>query len=401
MPATPALRREEIKLQVALITPLYHVKGYAAPETKAAAERARLLIEEAEALGEPPEDPLTFFSALHGIWAASYVAFNGDVIRKLATEFLTLAMKEGATVPLIVGHRLMGTSLLWTGDIAEGRTHCSRAIALYDPRAHRPLATRLGQDVRVPALFHRSLALWVLGYPQAARADLEQALSDAREICQAATLMYALVLTSLIHIYCGNYVAAKAQLDEGVALGNEKGGLFWKPLGTALQGCVSVLTDNASDAVQMITSAITAMRSMGSTFCIPSCLAYLTRAYAELCQFDDAWRSIAEAMTAVETTKERWFEAEVNRIAGEIALKSPERDVAKAQTYFEHALTIARGQQAKSWELRAAMSMARLWRSQGKVQQARELLAPVYGWFTEGFDTLDLKEAKALLEELV
>ena len=110
--------------------------------------------------------------------------------------------------------------------------------------------------------------------------------------------------------------------------------------------------------------------------------------------------ALAKRSVAVERTKERWFEAEVNRIAGEIALMSPEPDAAKAQTYFERALAVARKQQAKSWELRAAMSLARLWRDQGKVQQARELLAPVYGWFTEGFDTRDLKEAKALLDEL-
>ena len=127
---------------------------------------------------------------------------------------------------------------------------------------------------------------------------------------------------------------------------------------------------------------------------------YLARAYAELGQFDNAWRCIGEAMTAVETTKERWLEAEIHRMAGEIALLSPEPDVAKAQAYFERALEVARRQQAKSWELRTAMSLARLWRDQGRAQQARELLAPVYGWFTEGFDTRDLKEAKALLEEL-
>ena len=123
-------------------------------------------------------------------------------------------------------------------------------------------------------------------------------------------------------------------------------------------------------------------------------------AHADLGQIDDAWRCIGEAISTIETTKERWFEAETNRIAGEIALKSPEPDAAKAEAYFERALAVARQQQAKSWELRAAMSLARLWRDQGKVQQARELLAPVYGWFTEGFDTRDLKEAKALLEEL-
>jgi len=123
-------------------------------------------------------------------------------------------------------------------------------------------------------------------------------------------------------------------------------------------------------------------------------------AHAELGQLDAAWRCIGEAVTAMETTKERWFEAEVNRVAGEIALKSPEPDAAKAEAYFERAVALARKQEAKSLELRAAMNMARLWRDQGKRDEARELLAPVYGWFTEGFDTLDLKEAKALLDEL-
>jgi predicted ATPase len=133
---------------------------------------------------------------------------------------------------------------------------------------------------------------------------------------------------------------------------------------------------------------------------MPWHLSFLASAYAELGQFDDAWRYINEAMTAVETTKERWCESEVNRVAGEIALKSSEPDAVKVQTYFERALTVARQQQAKSWELRAAISMARLWRDQGKRDEARELLAPIYGWFTEGFDTRDLKDAKTLLDEL-
>ena len=155
LPATPALRREQIKLQVALITPLLHVKGYAAPETRSAVERARLLIEQAEALGEAPEDPLLLFSVLYGFWVANYVAFNGNATLELAAQFLALAEKKGATVPLMVGHRLMGTSLMSTGDIAPGRAHYDQALALYDPAAHRPLATRFGQDVGVAILCYR------------------------------------------------------------------------------------------------------------------------------------------------------------------------------------------------------------------------------------------------------
>jgi predicted ATPase/class 3 adenylate cyclase len=400
LPGTPTLRREQIKLQVALITPLIHVKGYAAPETKAATERARLLIEQAEALGEPPEDPLLLFSVLYSFWVANYVAFNGDAMRELAAQFLALAEKQGATVPLMVGHRLMGTSLMSTGDIAQGRAHYNQAIALYDPNEHRPLATRFGQDVRVAILSYRSRHLWLLGYPEAARRDTEYALKDAREIGQAATLMYALSHVPVTYILCGNNVAANARADEVVALADEKGALLWKAAGMMNQGCVLALTGKASEAVQMMTSGITAFRSTGATLWMPWYLSYLARAYAALDHFDDAWRCIGEAITAVETTKEKWCEAEVHRTAGEIALLSREPDAAKAEAYFERALAVARQQQAKSWELRAAVSMARLWGDQGKRDAARELLAPVYGWFTEGFDTLDLKEAKTLLDEL-
>ena len=400
LPTTPALRRQQIKLQVALITPLMYVKGYAAPETKAAVERARLLIEQAEALGESPEDPLLLFSVLYGFWSASYVAFNGDVMRKLATQFLTLAEKQGPKVPLMIGYRIMGASLLFAGDIVESRAHLDRAIALYDPAEHRPLATRFGQDVRVATLSYRSWALWMLGYPEAALADADYAIKDARETGQAATLLFALGVSSLTIVFCGNYSAANAKADEVVALADEKGAPFMKAGAMVVRGCLLALTGKAADAAHMIISGITALRSTGATLWMPLWVSHLARAYAELGQFDDAWRRIGEAMTAIETTKERWFEAEVRRIAGEVALLSPEPDAAKAEAYFERALTVARQQQAKSWELRATMSMARLWRDQGKREEARDLLAPIYGWFTEGFDTRDLKEAKALLDEL-
>ena len=401
LPTTPALRREQIRLQVDLITPVMHLKGYAAPETKAAAERARLLIEQAEALGEPLEDPLLLFSVLYGLCIANAVAFNGAVLRELAEQLLALAEKQAMVVPRMVGHRLMGMSPLLTGEVAAGRAHFDRALALYDPTEHRPLATRFGQDVGVAILSFRSLALWLLGYPDAALADANHALKDAREIGQAATLMYALNNTAIFaHIHCGNYKAAKAELEELVVLANEKGAPYWKALATINKGLLLALDGNESDAIKTITSGMAAYQSTGATLYRPQHLSYLASAYAKVGQFEEAWRCISEAMTAVETTKENWYEAEVNRVAGEIALKLPEPDAAKAEAYFQRALRLARQQQAKSWELRAAMSLARLWRDQGKVQQARELLAPVYGWFTEGFDTRDLKEAKALLEEL-
>jgi predicted ATPase len=400
LPATQALRREQIKLQVALITPLIHVKGYAAAETKAAAKQARLLIEQAEALGEPPEDPLLLFSVLYAFWVANYVAFNGDVCRDLAAQFLALAEKQRATVPIMIGHRLMGNSLSHSGEIAESRPHYDRAIALYDPAEHRPLATRFGVDTRVAALSYRSWALWLLGYPEAALRDADDAIRNARELGQAATLMYALERAPKLYTLCGNHAAAAAQAQELVALAEDKGSPYWKALGVTNEGYILALAGRASDAIEMLISGITAYRATGGTLGMPWRLSNLATAYAELGQFDDAWRCIDEAMTAIEITKERSREAEVHRVAGEIALKAPVPDATKVEAHFERAIAIAREQQAKSWELRAATSLARLWRDQGKRDEARDLLAPIYGWFTEGFDTLDLKQAKALLGEL-
>ena len=401
LPATPALRRDQIKHQVALISALIHVKGYPAPETKLAAERARSLIEQAQALGEPLEDPMLLFSVLYGFWTANFVAFNGDVVRELAAQFMALAEKQQATAPLLVAHRLMGLTLLFCGDIAGSRVHLDRAIALYDPVAHRALAMRFGTDTRASVLSFRSEGLWVLGHPQAALEDADRAVDDARDTVHAGSLMYALCISGLTHVFCGSYAAAKAQSEEAVALANEKRTPTCRQFALINIGCVSALTGKASEAVEMLTSELAVwQRLTGTTLWRPFFLSCLAGAYAGLKQFDNAWRSIGEATTTVETTKERWCEAEVHRMTGEIAWKAPEPDVVKAQTYFEHALQIARQQQAKSWELRASMSLARLWRDQGKVQQARGLLAPVYGWFTEGFDTRDLKDAKALLEEL-
>jgi class 3 adenylate cyclase/predicted ATPase len=400
LPSTPTLRREEIKLQVGLIYSLKHVKGIAAPETKAASERARLLIEQAEALGEPPEDPLLLFSVLYGLWGMDITAFNGNAALERATQFLQLAEKHGARVPLVVGHRCMGATLMHMGNFAGGLAHYDQVVSLFDPVERRPLATRFGQDLPTAALVYRSLGLWALGYPEAALAGTEQGLSHARQTGDAGTLMQAMSIACLIQLMSRNYTAAQAQSVELIALAEEKGSIFWKTAGTLARGWLLGSTGKTSDAVDILTSAIQLWRSMGATIYLPACLSHLARACGELGQFDEAWSYIDDAITAVEKTKQTWYEADVHRIAGEVALMSPEQDTSKAEACFERALIIARAQQAKSFELHAAMSMAQLWRDQGKRDEARELLAPVYGWFTEGFDMLDLTHAKALLDKL-
>jgi predicted ATPase len=357
---TPALRREEIKLQVSLITALMHVKGYAAPETRAAAEQARLLIEQAEARGEPPDDPLLSIRVAVGFWVAGLIALDCDAHLNAAEQLLALAEKQSATLPHVIAHCRMGVSLLTTGNLAQARGHLDRAIALYDPAEHRPLATRLSVDSGVFALCNRSIALWMLGYADAALADAERALQNAREIGHATTLMQTLGSTTYIHLLRGSYATASARADELVALADEKGAPFWKAFGTSLQGTLLALTGKTLDAVQMLTSGIAAYRSTGAMLRVPQSLSFLAMAHAEVGQIDQARRFIDEAITAVEATKARGFEAEFHRNAGEIALKSPESNAAKAEAYFNHALAVGRAQQAKSWELRAAMSMARL-----------------------------------------
>ena len=323
LPGTPALRRTRIKLQVALIAPLLHVKGYNAPETKAAMERARLLMEQAAALGEPAEDPLLLFSVLYGFRAARTVAFNGEGIRALAAQFLALAQKQGTTVPRVIGHRLMGISLMSTGDIAEGRAHCDRAVALYDPAAHRALAMGIGHDARVGILCYRPFALWMLGYPDAAHADADQALKDAREIGHAATLLIALYYAPATYLLCGDYQAATAVINELLALAEEKASVQWKSAGMFVRSWLVALTGTAADAVVAITAKVSAYRSTGATASIPSYLSYLAEAHAQLGQFDDAWRCIGEATAMIKSTGERWWEANIYRRAGDIALMAP------------------------------------------------------------------------------
>ena len=400
LPSTPDLRREQITLQIALVNTLMHVKGYAAPETKAAVAQVRALIEQAERLGEPPDDPSLLLSALFGQWIINFISFNGDVARELAARFLVLGEKEEKAVPLIVGHRTMGSTLAFMGDLVTARAHYNEALALYRPAEHRRLMTRFGQDLRVTCLGFRSMLLWLLGYPEAALKDADCALMEARQLEHAATLMFTLNFPILVNTYCGNYDLANERLKELVILAEEKDAPFRKAEAVLRRGYILTLTGKATQAVEVVTSGIDLWRSAGSTIFTPEHEFMLAIAHADAGQFDNSWRSIGKAMTAMRATKEKWCEAEAHRVAGEVALKSPQRDVAKAQAYFEYSLTVARAQQAKSWELRAAMSLARLLRDQGKRQTARDLLAPVYAWFTEGFDTSDLRTAKALLDEL-
>jgi predicted ATPase len=342
LPSTPALRREQIKFQVALLIPLMHVKGGAAPELRVAADRACRLIAEAEARGETHEDPLLLFLALASSHQTYVTAFDGETARERAMQLLALAEKIGGCAPRAIGHYRLGIPLMWMGNFAQARVHLDQAITLYDPVEHRQLAMRTNIDPRVGTLCFGSVALWALGYPDAALADTEQALSEVRETGYAGSLMFALSVTSLIQLISGNYAIAQALADEQIGLAEEKGSVYWKTSGMLRRAGVLALAGKASNAVGIFTAAIPVWRSTGSTIWLPVWLSLLARAYGELGQFDDALSHIGEAITAVEKTKETWHEAEVHRTAGEIALMSPEPDAAKAEACFERALSVAR-----------------------------------------------------------
>jgi class 3 adenylate cyclase/predicted ATPase len=399
LPGTPALRAEQMKLQLTLAATLIHVKGYPSPEVIAAFERARLMIEHAESLDEKP-DPLLRFSALYAPWAAKFVAFDGDIALARAEEILSLAEKSGSTAPVVLGNRAVGQTMVGLGRFEAGRLYLDRALALYLPDEHRPLAARFaGQDLAVAAFSYRSWALWQLGYPEAALKDVDLGLSDAREIAQATSLLYALFHFSVVEILCGRIDQGVALAREMSSVAEEKGASFWSAPASILQGWIASLS-GAKDAAETIRAGLRGYGTTGATVFRPMFLTFLARADANCGRIDHARDCISQALAAVQETQERWFEAEIYRTAGELNLSSAAPDLKEAERDFQHSLSIAREQSAKSSELRAATDLAKLWVGQGRRVEARNLLAPVHGWFTEGLDMPDVKNAGRLLAGL-
>jgi predicted ATPase len=396
---TPALRREQVRLQLALASVLMHVKGYSSPEVIAAWEHAGRLIDEAESLGERSEDPHLRLMVTYGIWAANYVAIN-DTLLMRAKQVLSSAEQLNATGPLLIGNRLMGVSLLMVGQFDAARAHLDRAVALYAPEQHRPLAARFGQDIGVAALVYRALLLWLLGYPEAAQKDIDAALGNARSVGQAGTLMYALCHVTLQEILSGQVVSASAHVQELNSIAEDQGAPLWRAFALILRGWTSSLTNPETDATNIFTTGLAACAATGGTVFNAIFLSALASVHARWGRFDQAESCLARALRHIAETKEKWLEADIHRTAGELALAASDRNGKQAEAHFQRALSIAREQGAKSLELRAATSLARLWCRQRRDDRARDLLAPVYAWFTEGFDSPDLQAAKALLAEL-
>ena len=398
-PGAPALRREEVACQIGLARALLFLRGYTSTEAKAALDAALALLARGSALGEPVENPPALFTTLHGLWLASVVASSGGATQKLAAQCLALAEKTGARDEIVAARHAVGLSLLFSGDPEGAVRKFDQAIAMFEPGDDLKTA-RYGGEYWSSALAARASALWTLGQPDAARADAAASLQSARVFGDATTLCNNLIFASWVQFVCGRTAVARAHAADLKTLADENDEPFYRAFSAMMDGLVAITNGGGENAVEQTSAALLAYRATGATLLSAHVLAYLARTFAERGQFERARRNLDDAIATISSTEERWCESDVLRIAGEIELLSPTRNVAEAERLFERALAIARSQKAKGWELRGATSLARLWGHVGRRAEARTLLAPLCAGFAEGFDTRDLIEAGATLREL-
>jgi predicted ATPase len=300
----------------------------------------------------------------------------------------------------VVGHRILGTFLFQLGRLAESLAHSERALALYDPVRDRNSRFVYAIDSRVVCLLWLSQALLALGYPEQAQVRQGEALATARELAHPNTIAQALFCDWTLHQLLRDGRATQAQAEELIALTTERGLPLWLAAGVVIRGWALAASGRAADGIAVIRRGLADYRATGAELFSPYFLALLADVHGRVNRAAIGLGLLADALDVVERTGVRWIEAELHRLRGELLLTVPEADQPEVETCFVRALTVAREQGARLWELRAATSLARLWRDQGRRAEAHDLLAPIHDWFTEGFDTPDLREAGELLDEL-
>jgi predicted ATPase len=315
-------------------------------------------------------------------------------------QLYTLAQRTQDAGFLLEAHRTLGTTLFFLGDFDTALDHCMQNIACYDLERHRFLAVRSGQDPGVASFAYAAYILWLLGYPDQALERLHETLSLARKVPHIYSLSFALCWAALLHHCLRQREAVQEQVAELMALCTQHGLPLYLAFGTTLHGRAFAAQGQSAQGIAQMRQGITRWRSMGAEIMRTYMLALLAEAYREAGQMQEGLAVLTEAMSITDEQGERWWEAELYRLKGELLLALSPNSVADVEVCLHHALDIARRQQAKSLELRAAMSLARLWQCRGQPVEARKLLAPIYGWFTEGLNTADLCDARALLEEL-
>jgi len=303
-------------------------------------------------------------------------------------------------VMLLASRRALGNTLFFLGAVATAQTHFAQGIALYDPQQHRASGFLYGDDEGVMCQSLAAWTLWYLGYPDQGWRQINDALTLAQQIAYPIDLSFVLGFAAMFHQYCREARVAQEHAEAAISIAKEQGFPVWLAVGTMLYGWALAHQGQAQEGIEQIHQGLTAYRAMGAELLRPYLLALLAEAYGTLELPETGLTLLTEALTLADTTGEHWYEAELYRLKGALLLQQSSNNQTEAESCFHQAIAIAQNQQAKSFELRTATSLARLWQSQGKRQEAHDLLAPVYGWFTEGFDTADLKDAKALLDAL-
>ena len=318
----------------------------------------------------------------------------------LGEQLLTLAQQAQDSAMLLAAHRALGTTLFHLGAIASAHTHLAQGIALYDSKQHRALAFLYGEDTGVVCHSFASWALWYLGYPDQALAQRHEAVTLAQQSAHPFSLAFALSFAAVFHQFRREMRAAQERAEATISLATEQGFPHWRAQGSVLRGWALAHQGQAQEGIVQISQGLTAYHATGAEILRPYCLALLAEAHGITGQPEAGLVVLAEALILTDTTGERVWEPELYRLKGALLLQQSLDNSTEAENCFHKALAIAQNQQAKSFKLRAATSLARLWQQQGKRQEAHDLLAPVYRWFTEGFDTADLQDAKALLDDL-
>ncbi len=400
LPDTSERKQQELTLQITLAVPLGATKGQGEPEVERVYTRARELCQQ---VGETPQ----LFTALNGLYRFYLLRAELRTTRELAEQIMSLARNTQDPALLLHAHQALGETLLWSGKVAQSQAHLEQGIALYDPQKHRSDAFLYGGvDGGVVSLFTLAHALWLLGYADEALKKVREALALAQGLSHPFSLAWALNHGAQLHHERRDVQVVREWGEAGMALANENGFAGLRRWGTITRGWALAEKGQVADGIAQVRQAATFRRGRGD-LSRPFYLTLLAEAYRKAGQIEEGLTSLAEALDTVDKTGERWYEAELYRIKGELLLaqegkkaKGKKEAVSEAETCFSKAVDIARSQSAKSLELRAVMSLGRLWQQQSKKEEAQRMLAEIYGWFTEGFDTADLKESKALLEEL-
>jgi predicted ATPase len=393
LPETPERVQREVDMLIALGVSQIATQGFAAPEVGETYTYARQLCQRLE-------DPYQLFPLLRGLWNYYLVRAEYQTAHTLGEQLLTLAQQSQDSAMRMAAHRALGTTLFNLGTAAEAHTHFTQGIALYDPQQHRTSAFLYGEDAGVVCHSFAHWTLWMLGYPEQGLARSQEAVMLAQHSGHPFSLGFALCWASVFHQFRREVRATQERAEAAFSLAMAQGFPSWMAQGAILRGWALAQQGQAQEGIAQIEQGLRAFRATGAEIERSYFLALLAEAYGMMGHQETGLTMLTEALALVDTTGEHWYEPALYRLKGELLLQLSSDNQAEAENCFQQAITVAQNQQAKSFELRAATSLARLWPQQGKRQEAYDLLAPIYGWFTEGFDTADLQDAKALLNEL-